>query len=105
MAVKRRLAHALVIIAGLATFGWGIALAMSPTASCRGVAMGPGDVCYYASPTDAHTDRTQTYEERIATVRGNAPVVMGLGLVIAGFGTGLLTQELRRQASKGPSGL
>lgn len=92
----RRVAHVLVLLAGLVMLVWGVLLAINPTASCRGQAMGPGDTCYYASPTDAQTDRTQTYEERIATVRQNAPVVMGLGAAIALFGGGLYAQERRR---------
>lgn len=62
--------------------------------------MGPGDTCYYASPSDARTQRVQTYEERVATVRANAPVVMGLGALTAGFGAFLFVQEVRRAARR-----
>ncbi len=48
--------------------------------------MGPGDVCSYSSYTDVETTRTQTYEERVAAARQSAPVVVVLGLAVAGFG-------------------
>lgn len=90
--------HALVVLAGLALAGWAIPMFAASSASCRGVEMGPGDTCHYASPSDARTERVQTYEERVATVRANAPVVLGLGVLTAGFGGVLFVQERRNQA-------
>lgn len=62
--------------------------------------MEPGDTCHYASPSDARTERVQTYEERVATVRANAPVVIVLGMVTTIFGAVLLSQEIRATTAK-----
>lgn len=74
------------VVAALALAAWGVATWVSPSSQCRGQDMGPGDTCSYSSYTDTGTNRTQTYEERIAASRQSAPVVVALGLVAAGFG-------------------
>ncbi|MDO4783690.1 MAG: hypothetical protein Q3997_01155 [Propionibacteriaceae bacterium] len=96
--MTQRIVHALVVLAGLALTGWGLGMLAASSASCRGVAMGPGDTCYYASPGEARTQRVQTYEERVSAVRSSAPVVMGLGVLTAAFGAFLFVQEIRRPA-------
>lgn len=85
-AVTRRVALWAFVVAALALAAWGVATWVSPSTQCRGVEMGPGDVCSYSSYTDEETTRTQTYEERVATARQSAPVVVVLGLAAAGFG-------------------
>lgn len=85
-AVTRRLVLWAFVVASLALAAWGVATWVSPSTQCRGVEMGPGDVCSYSSYTDEETTRTQTYEERVATARQSAPVVVVLGLAAAGFG-------------------
>ena len=74
------------VIAGVALVLWGIAILINPTTSCRGVEMGPGDVCHYSSYTAEETSKTQTYEERIATVRQQVPFIVGVGVLITAFG-------------------
>lgn len=90
----RKLAHVAVIVVGAGLVVWGLLLWVNPTASCRGVQMGPGDVCSYASTTSTTTDRVQTYEERVGGLRSNAPVVIVLGLGLAGFGGALLRRQV-----------
>ena len=86
------------VVAALGLAAWGVVTWTSPSTQCRGVEMGPGDVCQYSSYTDTLTTRTQTYEERVATARQSAPVVVALGLAAAGFG---LHVALRTPAGTG----
>lgn len=92
--VTRRVAHLLVCLVGLGLIVWGLVIWVNPTASCRGETMQPGDVCHYASTTSTETDRVQTYEQRINSLRQNAPIVIGLGVAVAAFGGWLLRREL-----------
>ena len=41
----------------------------------------------------------QTYEQRLATRRSAQPVVVGVGVLVAGFGAALLVTDLRRRPS------
>lgn len=75
------------VVAAMALAAWGVGTWVSPSSQCRGQEMVPGDTCSYSSYTDTGTDRTQTYEERVAASRQSAPVVVVLGLSAAGFGT------------------
>ena len=75
------------VAASLALAVWGAWTWVAPTTQCRGAEMGPGDVCSYSSYTSTGTQRTQTYEQRIAAARQSGPVVVVLGLAAAGFGT------------------
>lgn len=94
-AVMRQAALWTFVVASLALVVWGVATWVSPSTQCRGVEMGPGDVCTYSSYTDTETTRTQTYEERVATARQSGPVVVVLGLATAGFGLHLALRESR----------
>lgn len=85
-AVTRQLVLWAFVVAALALTAWGVATWVSPSTQCRGVEMDPGDVCRYSSYTDTETDRTQSYEERVAASRQSAPIVVVLGLATAGFG-------------------
>ena len=85
-AVTRRLVLWAFVVASLALTALGVSTWVAPSTQCRGVEMGPGDVCSYSSYTDTGTERTQTYEERIAGARQSGPVVVVLGLAAAGFG-------------------
>lgn len=100
-AVTRRLALWAFVVAALALAVWGVATWVSPSTQCRGTQMGPGDVCSYSSYTDIETTRTQTYEERVAAARQSAPVVVGLGLVAAGFGIHLALRGGGRVQERG----
>lgn len=97
--MRRKVAQLAVIVVGVGLLGWGVLIWVNPTASCRGNPMGPGDVCHYASTTSATTDRVQTYEQRVANLRSNAPVVIALGLGLAGFGVGLQRQARRAHSA------
>lgn len=104
-AVMKRVALWAFVAAALALTVWGLVTWVSPSTQCRGVQMGPGDVCTYSSYTDIETTRVQTYEERVATARQSGPVVVVLGLAATGFGihvalrSGSRTDRSRFQAS------
>lgn len=84
--MRNRFALWAFVVASLALTCWGVWSYVFPVTQCRGVEMGPGDVCHYSSTTMTETDRTQTYEQRIATVRQQVPFVVGAGAVATVFG-------------------
>lgn len=92
-----RLAHLLLVLAGLVMlvypFTWGSSTALS----CRGVPMGPGSVCQKADGSAG-----QSYEARLATRRAARPVVVGVGVLVTAFGSGLLLGDVRRRRGAGP---
>ncbi|HMR49896.1 MAG TPA: hypothetical protein PKE40_12630 [Arachnia sp.] len=81
------------VAVALAIMAWGVVSWASPGATCRGVQMGPGDVCGYMSRTSTVTDREQTYEERIASARASAPVIVATGAAALVFGAVLIRKE------------
>lgn len=81
------------IVAGVAVIAWGVTSWLFPTTMCRGVEMGPGDRCEYSSRTDEHTGHTQTYEQRVAEARSQAPFGVIAGIGMAGFGVWLLRRD------------
>ncbi|WP_052462632.1 hypothetical protein [Nigerium massiliense] len=85
-------AHVAFALVGLAAVLWALTLAAHPSIRCRGVEMGPGDVCAKAD----QPDRTQSYEQRLATIESARPVVGGAGAVAAGFGLWLASTEWKR---------
>ena len=85
------LAHAVVVLLGLLVLAYPFTLGASPSVTCRGETMRPGDVCAKADGTG-----TQSYEQRAAAVRDARPVLAVGGLLVAGFGAVLLMGELRR---------
>ena len=82
----KRLGLWLFVIAGVALMAWGVSDFLNPTTSCRGVEMGPGDVCHYSSYTEEETSEIQSYEDRIAIVRQQVPFVIAAGAAITVFG-------------------
>lgn len=82
---QRRLNLALVVI-GLLVVLYGAFVQGRGAETCRGVEMGPGDVCHKSSYTELHTAETQTYEQRKEAALAQRPTVIISGLVIAGFG-------------------
>lgn len=78
------------IVAGLAVAVWGIVGWVAPSTSCRGVEMGPGDVCAVSNLTNEDTGSVQRYEDRIAVARQQAPFGVAAGLGMAAFGLVLL---------------
>lgn len=81
-----RAGHWVFIVVGLAIVAWAAIGWVAPTTSCRGVEMGPGDVCSYASLDQEDTDEIQTYEDRIRVAQEQAPFGALAGLGMAGFG-------------------
>lgn len=89
--VRTRVAHVLLVVAGLVAVVYGLTLAGSAALTCRGEPMTPGSVCVKADGSEG-----QTYEQRLATRRSATPVVVGVGVLVAGFGTALLVADVRR---------
>lgn len=81
------------VAVSLAIVVWGAVSWVSPGATCRGVQMGPGDVCGYMSRTSTVTDQEQTYEERIAAARSSAPIIVVTGLGALVFGAVLIGKD------------
>ena len=88
---RRRLAHLLLAIAGLLVALYPVTLGAHPTPTCRGVELRPGESCAKADGSSA-----QTYEARAADARQAAPVIVGVGLLVAAFGAGLFVTDVRR---------
>ncbi len=74
------------MLAGLLIAAYPLTFGASAQLTCRGSVMQPGDVC-----PKADGSKVQTYEQRVQARRNAAPVVVGLGLAVAGFGVALLT--------------
>ena len=87
------------VVAGLAVAAWAAASWASPTVSCHGVELGPGDICEHTSITGTRGDEIRTYEERRAIVAQQAPFGVLAGLGMAGFGVVLIRRETKDQAS------
>lgn len=84
--VMKRLGLWAFVVAGLALVAWGVITVVSPSASCRGVEMQPGDTCSYYARDDIDTERLQTYEQRIEAAREQGPTVIVVGALAAAFG-------------------
>jgi hypothetical protein len=87
-----RLGHLLVVLVGLALLAYPFTLGASTALTCRGEPMRPGSVCLKADGSAG-----QTYEQRLATRRSARPVLVGVGLLVTGFGAALLVGDLRRR--------
>ena len=94
--MRRVWAHAALAIVGAAAVIWALTLGANPTITCGDVVMAPGDVCVNAQGT-----RQQTYAERVDAAQQARPVIVGVGLLVAGFGAVLGVAELRRAGSSG----
>ncbi|MEZ5087684.1 MAG: hypothetical protein R2722_16070 [Tessaracoccus sp.] len=81
------------VVISLLIIAWGAVSFLSPSATCRGVEMGPGDECGYMSRTSMVTDQVQTYEERIAAARTSAPVIVVTGIGALIFGLVLIRKD------------
>lgn len=71
----------------------------SPSTSCRGVEMSPGDVCEYSSLTNVHGGKVQRYEDRIDIAREQAPFAVAAGVGLMAFGLVLVAQDRRGKVS------
>lgn len=87
----RRLAHLLLAVAGLLVALYPLTLGANPAVTCRGVELSPGQTCAKADGSAA-----QSYEARAADARNAAPVIIGVGLLVAAFGTGLFVSDVRK---------
>lgn len=96
--MRARLAHALLIVVGLVIFCYPLTVGATPSISCRGTAMGPGDTC-----SKAQDGAVQTYEQRRRTADQAKPVLLGVGLLVTAFATSLLVTDLRRRGSRAPA--
>lgn len=83
------------VLAGVAIAAWGMTSWVAPSTWCRGVEMGPGDTCEKSSLSDVSGGVMQTYEDRIAVAREQAPFGVGAGVAIVAFGTVLIIQDAR----------
>lgn len=83
------------VVAGLAVALWGAVSWVSPSTSCRGVEMRPGDSCEYSSLTNERGGKVQLYEDRVDIAREQAPFVVAAGIGIVAFGTVLIVQECK----------
>mgnify|MGYP001432843949 FL=1 len=88
---RRRIAHLLLALVGVLIVAYPFPLGANPTPTCRGVQLQPGQTC-----SKADGSAQQTYEERLATARNATPVIVGVGLLVAGFGTALFIGDVRR---------
>jgi len=90
---RRFWAHVALAVVGVAVVVWALLTWFNPTIECRGVRMAPGDVCHNAEGT-----KVQTYDDRLDALRLSTPVMVGTGVVVAGFGAALAVADWRRTA-------
>jgi len=96
---RRRVAHLVLAIAGLLVALYPFTLGADPPVTCRGVELKPGESCAKADGSSA-----QTYEARAAAARSATPVIVGVGLLVAVFGAGLLIADVRRDRPRVTAG-
>lgn len=100
LSIRTRLVlHVVVAAIGVALIVGGFVAVAHPRVTCRGEIMNAGDVCHHMSMT-GDLDKTQTYEERLQAARTSQPVVIGLGVLVTGFGGFLLVSDLRRREQR-----
>ncbi|MFT4166668.1 MAG: hypothetical protein QM650_15625 [Microlunatus sp.] len=92
---RRRVAHLLLSLVGVLIVLYPFTLGANPTPTCRGVQLQPGQTC-----AKADGSAVQTYEERLATARNATPVIVVVGLLVAGFGTALFIGDVRRNRER-----
>ena len=85
----RKVAQAALVVAGLLAIWWALTWGANPQITCRGVPMGPGDVCAHAGDRPG-TQKVQTYQERLGAAQAARPVVAVTGGLVALFGIVLL---------------
>ena len=90
---RRFWAHVALAVVGVAVVVWALLTWFNPTIECRGVRMGPGDVCHNAEGT-----KVQTYDDRLDALRLSTPVMVGTGVGVAGCGAALAVADRRRTA-------
>lgn len=98
--MKKQISLWAFALVGLLVAVWAGLSWISPSPSCHGVEMGPGDTCAYAAPNQERAGQVQTYEERVETVRRQAPVGVVVGLGATGFGVYVMAREARQRRSE-----
>ena len=94
--MRRTVANLVLVVAGLLVVIYPLTIGAASELTCRGVVMQPGDTCAKADGSS-----TQSYEQRARARRNAVPVIMVVGLGVAGFGLSLLILDRRRpQRSK-----
>ena len=94
--LRRTVANLILVLAGLLIMAYPLTVGAGSALTCRGVVMQPGDACAKADGSDS-----QTYEQRDRARRNAVPVMLTVGLGVAGFGLTLLIMDRRRpQRSK-----
>ena len=94
--MRRTVANLVLVFAGLLILVYPLTIGAGSELTCRGVVMRPGDTC-----AKADGSATQSYEQRARARRNAVPVIMVVGLGVAGFGLSLLILDRRRpQRSK-----
>ena len=89
--LRARIAHVVLILAGLALIVWPLTLGAALELNCRGARLQPGQSC-----AKAGGEGVQTYEQRVASGRSSRPVIMAVGAAVAVFGASLLILDVRR---------
>ncbi|AXE39257.1 hypothetical protein JS278_02105 [Acidipropionibacterium virtanenii] len=89
-----------IVAVGLVLLWWGIIGMASPTVSCRGAVMAPGDVCHKSSYTSVRTGTVQTYDQRRRAVAQSRPTVIVLGGVTFAFGLGMTVSRSRARQKR-----
>ena len=92
--MRRLVAHVALIVAGLVLVLYPLTLGADDGLVCRGVPMRPGDACAKAGGVGV-----QTYEQRAGVSRSSRPIIIGIGVIVIAFGTGLLVTERRRRVA------
>ncbi len=88
--LRRTVANLVLVVVGLVIMAYPLTLGAAAPISCRGVLMQPGDVC-----PKADGSAVQSYEQRAQARRNAVPVILAVGLLVAGFGGALLIMESR----------
>ena len=88
--MRRTVANTVLVVVGIMIMAYPLTLGGSAPIRCRGVVMEPGGVC-----PKADGSAVQSYEQRAQARRNAVPVIMVVGLLIAGFGGTLLIMDSR----------
>ncbi len=89
--MRSRIAQIALIVAGLLIALYPFTLGASPAITCRGVPMSPGQTC-----AKADGSAMESYEKRVASANAAKPIIVVVGLGVAGFGVALLVGARRR---------
>ena len=89
-ALRHTVANLGLVVVGILIMAYPLTVGTSAPISCRGVIIQPGDVC-----PKADGSAVQSYEQRAQARRTAVPVVLAIGLLVAGFGGTVLIMDSR----------